>query len=214
MKSAFLFVLMTSAFFVQAQPAISKSTLQLSPLSEYDAAWNEPKYLLCNTAAKVSYMNEEEKKVIYILNLARTNPALFCKSVVKKYATESDDARLDNSTYLNSLIKEMNKLDPLNLLQPDPDCYKSANCHAVISGNTGYIGHTRSGTCLAKRYYNGECCDYGHDKALDIVMSLLIDYDVPSLGHRMICFSPYLVIGVSIQPHKVWTYTAVLDLHY
>jgi hypothetical protein len=116
MKSLFLFVLMASTLFVHAQPAISKSTLQLSPLSEYDAAWNESKYLLCNTAAKVSYMNEEEKKVIYILNLARTNPTLFCKSVIKKYATESDDERLDNSTYLKSLIQEMNKLNQLNML--------------------------------------------------------------------------------------------------
>ncbi len=186
----------------------------VSPLSSFSEEWNEPKYQACNTTASVNYMNEQEKNVIYILNLARTNPKLFCKSVVKQYPEYSNNQDIRATTYYTSLVTTMNGMKPVNLLQPDHKCYNSAQCHAYSSGINAYTGHERKGTCLAKEYYNGECCDYGNDKAIDIVMSLLIDEDVPSLGHREICFSDYNTIGVSIQPHKTWVSDAVLDFHY
>ncbi len=186
----------------------------LFPLSEFSEEWNAPKYLSCNTAASVNYMNEAEKNVIYILNLARMNPKLFCSTVVKKYPEYTDNRELVNITYYQSLITTMNSMKKLNLLLPDSDCFASAQCHAYNSGLTGYLGHERTGKCNTNQHYNGECCDYGHADALDIVMSLLIDYDVPSLGHRDICFSPYKIIGVSIQPHKRYDTNAVLDFHF
>ena len=43
-----------------------------------------------------------------------------------------------------------------------------------------------------------ECCSYGMHSAKDIVMQLLIDHDVPSLGHRENCLNnEYSKIGVS-----------------
>lgn len=185
----------------------------MSPLGDFSEEWNDPKYRVCNTAAEVTYMNEEEKNVIYILNLARYNPKLFCATVVKQYPEFSDNAELINITYYQSLITTMNSMKRLALLQPDPDCFASAQCHAYNTGITGEVGHDRTESCRNRLYYNGECCDYGHSDALDIVMSLLIDYAVPSLGHRYICFGNYRTIGVAIQPHKTWDTTAVLDFH-
>lgn len=182
-------------------------TVAVSPLSSYSAEWDQPQYAVCNTAISTTYMNTEEKNVIYILNMARMNPKLFCNTVVKKYTASK-------SSYYKSLVATMGKMKALNLIYPDSACYVSAQCHATISGSNGYVGHDRTGDCLDKRHYNGECCDYGHDKAIDIVMSLLIDEDVESLGHRDICFSPYKSIGVCLVPHSVWRYNTVLDFHF
>jgi uncharacterized protein YkwD len=182
--------------------------IPLSPLSEYSPIWNNAEYLKCNTAVNVNYLTPAEKEVIYILNLARANPGLFANTVVKKYPAT-------HSSYYSSLLNDMIKLKPLKLLYPDSLCYAGALCHALNSGLEGYVGHIRSNeNCNKKWYYNGECCDYGNNKPLDIIMSLLIDEGVTSLGHRKICFSPYNKIGVSIQPHKKYRYNTVLDFHY
>jgi hypothetical protein len=191
-----------------------RAPMAISPLSEFSNAWNDPKYLAGNTAANANYMTAQEKNVIYILNLARMNPKLFCNTVVKGYPERSGNVYLANGNYYSSLLATMNNMAPLDPLQPDVNCYASAQCHALTSGLTDYVGHERKGNCEKKKYYNGECCDYGHGNALDIVLSLLIDYDVPSLGHRDICFTNYKTLGVSIKPHKSYANNAVLDFHY
>ena len=184
----------------------------VSPLSSYSKEWDKAEYLVCNTAANANYMTAEEKKLICILNMARMNPQLFCSTVVKKYPTSTGQTSLLNTSYYKSLVKTMNSMKKMGLLQPDMTCYTSAQCHAATSGSTGYTGHERqTDSCLNKRSFNGECCDYGHDQALDILMSLLIDNNVPSLGHRTICLYAYKTLGVSIQPHITWRHIAVMD---
>lgn len=208
----YLLILLFAPLFNSSQSKIHNNIT--SPLSDFSEQWNDPKYQVCNTAADVDYMNEDEKNVIYILNLARYNPKLFCATVVKQYPEYYDYAELINITYYQSLITTMNSMKRLNLLQPDNDCYSSAECHAYNMGILGFDGHDRSDSCKNILYYNGESCDYGHADPLDIVMSLLIDYAVPSLGHRKMCFGNYKTIGVSIQPHKTWDTNAVLDFHF
>ena len=105
-------------------------------------------------------------------------------------------------------------MQPRKLLQPDSLCFESARGHAIASGETGYTGHVRQNTKSQKVcHFNGECCDYGSNDPLDIVVTLLIDQNVVSLGHRRICLGYYLRMGDSIQPHKKWTYNAVLDFY-
>jgi hypothetical protein len=196
--------------FVSFIPAtkVSPPIIPPSPLASYSTLWNDAKYLKCNTAAKANYMTAAEKEVIYILNLARTNPALFTNTVIKKYPVRK-------TGYYTSLLDTMLTLKPMKLLYPDSLCFAGALCHAINSGAEGYVGHNRStDECRKKWYFNGECCDYGHNKPLDIIMSLLIDEGVESLGHRDICLSSYKKIGVSIQHHTVYSYTTVIDFHY
>jgi len=53
--------------------------------------------------------------------------------------------------------------------------------------------------------YSGinENANYGTEKALDIVVGLLIDKNVPSNGHRKnILNTDSRYIGVAIEPHK------------
>lgn len=206
MKIIFLFLIFTPGSFNQSIDELK------NPLSPFSDQWNNKKYLLCNTAAHVNYMTEKEKNTIYILNLLRSDPQLFVNTVLVSYPRYSGNLKLARLKEYKSLVETLRKLSPKQLLYPDSLCYVSARCHAASSGMKGYIGHDRQNSdCRKKKFFQGECCDYGHSELLDIIMSLLIDEGVPSLAHREICLGPYSKIGVSIQPHKIYRQNAVID---
>ncbi|MFM6924498.1 MAG: hypothetical protein ACKOU7_03280 [Ferruginibacter sp.] len=206
---------LTAIFLLCAIPLLSQ-TVPVSPLASYSKIWNDKKYSVCNTAANTSYLSKGEKEVIYILNLVRANPALFAKTVLVPYPSVSGDGYLaEDSFYFISLVNTLQTMEPLGILYPDYPCFESAKYHAVASGITGYIGHERkTRAAKLKKHYYGECCDYGHSDPLDIVLALLIDEGIPSLGHRDLLLTNYTKIGVSIQPHKKYGNNAVIDFYY
>jgi hypothetical protein len=199
-----------------ARPAATVANI--SPLSRYSKEWNDSKYLPCNTAKGVTYMSKKEKDVIYILNLIRTAPKLFAKTVYAVYPDYINRAYHqsgDGFDYYQTLMDTLLSMEPVNAMKPDNKCFQSAYCHASTSGTAGIVGHNRvNESCKTKAYFNGECIDYGNNDPLEILLHLLIDDGIPSLGHRNISISPYNTIGVSIQPHKVYRYCTVLDFKY
>lgn len=207
------FLFFTATLFAQTQ---NVNRVSVSPLASYNKLWNDVKYSKCNTAVNVTYMSNAEKELIYILNLIRAYPALFTKTVLLKYPSVSgNDDLAKDSFYFISLVNTLNKQKTLDILYPDKNCFESAKCHAYSAGITGYVGHERkTNDCKTKKYFNGECCDYGHSDPLDIVLSLLIDEGIPSLGHRNVMLSSFNKIGVSIQPHKRYGTNAVFDFAY
>ena len=165
-------------------------------------AWNDVKYLTANTAENEDYLSQQEKEVFYFLNLVRMNPPLFANTYLKKHAGNLDD------DYEISLYNELMQLDPLPCLLPNKQCWESAKCHAISSGARGFVGHERED---CESYFWGECCQYGPSDPLAIILQLLVDRGVESLGHRRICLGSYDELGVSIQPHTVYGSNAVLD---
>jgi hypothetical protein len=214
MKYLFSFLLLHSSLFLFAQTGNISNTV--SPLAQFSTEWNNTKYSKCNTAIDAAYMSSSEKEIVYILNLIRRYPALFAKTVLKKYPAISGNDYLNEDTYyFKSLVDTLLTLEGKQMLFPDNDCFNSAKSHAWQSGITGYVGHERkSNESRSKKYYFGECCDYGRKDPLDIVLSLLIDEGIASLGHRTVCLSDYTKLGVSIQPHKRYGTNAVLDFYY
>jgi uncharacterized protein YkwD len=107
------------------------------------------------------------------------------------------------------------------MLAPDEGLFKAARFHAKDSGKNGIVGHSSSdGTSFSKRlpkYVKGwnrlaENCSYGYEEATNIVGQLLLDENVPSLGHRKSIINPELeYIGVSIQPHTQYRFNCVMD---
>lgn len=182
-----------------------------NPLSVFSEEWNDSFFIDANTAKDVAYMTEREKDVIWILNLARMDPQLFNETVVKDYDKPYPYRSIKKSPYKQSLIRYLDTLDiELPLLYPKKELFTTAYCHAVTAGKKGYTGHKRqSPSC--KLYNAAECCDYGNETALDIVMSFLVDEGVPNLGHRIICFGNYSLIGVAIQPHKTYRINTVIN---
>lgn len=196
-------------------PFAAMAQQPVNPLAAYSGIWNQPRYLKCNTASEISYLTAKEKELVWVINMARLDPRLFLSSVVNVYPERSGQRRLVNVSEYKSLQAELVRLDAPGILQPDSLCYASALCHAQESGARGYVGHDRfSKTCEQNEHYNGECCDYGYTEAVDIIMHLLIDENVSSLGHRRILLGNYQKIGVSIQPHTRYQYTTVLDFYF
>ena len=188
--------------------------LEESPLAAYSTEWQKTEYLKCNTAKNTAYLSQPEKKLIWVLNMIRSNPSLFALTVVKKYPDNINKPWIKNIAEYKSLLTTLEKTKKLSLLYPDSLGWISAKCHAVSSGLSGYVGHERQdNTCNTS--FSAECCDYGSNDPLDIIMNLLIDEGVASLGHRNILLSnEYKMAGVSIQPHKLYQYTAVFDFYY
>jgi len=193
-----------------------KKAADACPLIMYSAEFSKLQYALCNTAATANYMSRTEKNVIWILNIVNAYPKIFAKEVVEKYPDRSGRSYLkEDSFYFQSLLVTLNKMKAQAILQPSKKCFESAFCHAATSGKVGYVGHDRQTTnCAVLQYFNGECADYGHNDAFEIIMALLIDRDVPSLGHRTICLYGFEVVGVSIQPHTTYGHNAVLDFKF
>lgn len=158
-----------------------------------------------NSARNTTWLSADEKKVYYYLNQARMNPKWFCNTyIVPRLKYDPDNV------YLLTLIDYMMKMPALNALVPGRSAFESAHCHAETSGKTGYVGHERQkGGC--KSDFWGECCSYGVSDPLGIVIQLLVDENVESLGHRYICLGWYSEVGISIQPHKGWGVNTVLD---
>jgi len=166
-----------------------------------------------NTAKNESYLTDQEKEVLFYCNLVRLDPKLFLETYFKKYL----DSTKENNNYTKSLIKTLKSAKSSDALYPSEKLYSSAKEHAIEFGKKGKTGHGN----FDKRFMKiikecdctvGENCDYGNDKALNIVMSLLIDDDVPDLGHRTNILDPvYKNIGVSIQPHKKYNWNCVMD---
>jgi uncharacterized protein YkwD len=100
-------------------------------------------------------------------------------------------------------------MKPVNALTFDQGMYQLATCFAIESGKSGSYGHHRV-HCVDG--FDAECCSYDCQTGLTITLQLLIDQDVPSLGHRKICLDDeFTKIGVSIKPHSNYNYCCVLD---
>jgi len=209
----FLFLLLLIPAWI---PGFTPPENTTNPLESFDLVWKDARYAVCNTAKNVKYLSATEKEVIYVLNLVRLYPQQFNKTVVAKWPNYADESYLVANNYYTSLVTLLDKMQPVGMLTADSIAWISARCHAISSGQKGYVGHDRqTETCTAQKKFWGECCQYGYNNALEIIMNLLIDKDIPSLGHRTICLSnSYKAVGVSQKPHTVYRYNTVLDFTY
>ncbi len=168
-----------------------------------------------NTARNVSYLTEDEKNVIMYMNLARIDGPWFIKNILNENLSGSYTAE-----NVSSLIKTLNQTKNITPLKPAEGLSKAATYHAKDMGKAGTIGHNSSdGTSTfvrvrkyAKGGYMGENCSYGPSNPIAIVLQLLVDDGVPSLGHRNTILSEkYTHIGVAIEPHKIYGHNCVQD---
>ena len=153
-----------------------------------------------------------EKDILNVLNQVRTNPQSFLDTVVMPYIEKHN---LKSNIYARSLIKDLKKQDALTPLTIDSSLQEMAKDFAVKSGNRGQFGHNK----YNQRYdkygshlnYDGENIQYGVEDPTEIVLDLLIDEGVRSLGHRKnILSSDFSVIGIGFAPHKQINYNTVM----
>ena len=180
--------------------------------------WTSEQLARANTARNASYLSEQEKQVIFLCNLARMDGALFAATYLAQHTPNSP-----SNWYIASLYRDLQFVKGRQPLYPDKRLYATAAYHAADMGRSGRTGHTSSdGTGFADRVYGGlgektyiaENCSYGYnnDQAINIVVQLLVDANVPSLGHRKNILNPDLsAIGVAIAPHAIYEYMCVMD---
>lgn len=210
-----IFVAFLNAFpFANAVANPNNDSLS-NPLASFSPLWNSKAYNACNTAANADYMTPNEKKIIWILNMVRLNPKLFLQTVLLNPKNKKYQKKETRNYYFNSLITDLKKLQPnTRLLLPDSLMFTSAHCHAYHGGLVGYIGHDRSFSGCQSAFY-GECCEYGNDEPINVLLNLLIDEGISSLGHRKVCLEPaFQSLGVSMQPHKRYGINTVMDFNY
>lgn len=167
----------------------------------------------CFTFAQASFgQTSSEKKVLNYINQVRTNPQLFLKEVALPYIKENNFSR---NRYAKSLIRELEKLDSMQPLTFESSLQEMAVDFAQEAGKKGWVGHRK----VSQRFeefanhveITAENLQYGFDNPLDIVMDLLIDIDVPNLGHRKNILDPkFSIIGVSIEKHKSYEFITVM----
>jgi hypothetical protein len=184
----------------------------LITMGAFAQTWTEAQRSAANTAKDITYLSTAEKEAILYLNLARLYPKQFAKTEVAPYTgTDEYPDYLLESPYKSSLLKYLDSIPASKALTFDSTMYASAKCFAEESGNAGTTGHARR-ICVDDNF--AECCSYGMYSGKDIIMQLLVDYEVPSLGHRKLCLSnSYTQIGVATHSHTVWGTCAVMELY-
>ncbi len=210
-KSIFLLYLLLVLPFVVGNPIFSNPA-ELIPTFQSD--WDSATIAKANTAYNADYLSEEEKKIIFLTNLARANGSLFAETYLTVFLELSE---IKPNQYTRSLYNDLQEVKDLPMLIPEKDLYKAAKEHALESGRTGHAGHKgfkgRYKPLMNNKYMAvGENCYYGSQTALEIVIKLLIDEGVEDLGHRKnILDKGFNSIGVSIKPHKVYRYNCVMS---
>lgn len=182
------------------------------------AMWTDSTLSISNSAAEATYMSEEEKKVVYYINLCRINPPLFSSTYLNDYLKDKD---IKKDKVVKDLIDDLESSYARELLIPSEALTIVAREQAKDMGNSGRTGHNSSdGKSFHERIselaltFQGinENANYGQEFALDIVIDLLIDRDVPNVGHRRnILDDDMRFIGVAIEPHKKWGFNCVQD---
>jgi uncharacterized protein YkwD len=158
------------------------------------------------------------EEVVALLNSVRTDPQKFLTEHLQPYIEKNN---LTGNQYANSLIAELKAVKKMEPLQLSAKISKISKAHAIDLGSKGKVGHNSSdGTTFDKRLRQktkaggaiGENCDYGNEKPIDIVMSLLIDDGIESLGHRKNILEPrFKWVGIAIEPHKKYRVGCVMD---
>lgn len=167
-----------------------------------------------NTGAGLDYLNEEEQKVILFMNMVRHDGPLFSETFLQAYIREY---HVENSSNIRSLRRDLKKVSGLTPLLPEMDLTAVAQGHARSMGEKGRTGHDgfkeRFGPLMGNPYLHvAENCSYGYERAIDIVISLLIDEGIKDLGHRKNILAPdFNSAGVALRPHKTYRVNCVMD---
>ncbi len=168
-------------------------------------------------------------KVLEELNKIRTNPRSYIALIQQVY--DSYDG--NSITYPNGdkfqardlpaypeAIEYLQNQQAIGALSFSEEFAKAAEAHCNFQGENGQVGHTgKNGSSPFDRMreyadYNtaGENISYGHLNAVNIIIQLVVDADVPDRGHRVNIFNAgFGTVGIGMGTHPVYSYMCVMD---
>ncbi|WP_276088787.1 CAP domain-containing protein [Pedobacter sp. JY14-1] len=202
-------------------------------VSKTENAWSKEELTKANTAGGKTYLTPEERDIVLYTNLVRMNGEKFFNTFFQDFVEKHNRDMQQYSNYntlkisrsdkyYTSLEKDLRKIKDLPVLWPDEALSWVARQHAKDMNKRNYAAHNSPEGKTPKdrisqmypRRSMGENLSFGFATGLGNVCMLLLDKNVPDLGHRkMILDTSYGVnfVGVSIQPHKSYRYCAVMD---
>lgn len=174
--------------------------------------WKPDVIAMANTCSNVGYMTEEEKKLVFLCNLARFNGKLFAETFYQDYF---DSNRLKPNDFTTSLFADLRKSKKMPMLEPQKDLCNVAEEYAVKMGRSGKTGNKSYKSRYAKlnKLYGGIAENYvsGNSEAIKIVFDMLIDNNSPSKSNRRNILNKKVnATGLSIQPHSKHQYNTVM----
>jgi hypothetical protein len=154
-------------------------------------------------------LENDEKDLFYWVNVLRSNPSGFGKTLVQPFLLQFPEA---NSSYSKSLLKDLENCNSLPMVEPGAALMKASKSHASdLSLHQNGISHTSSDgrnfqmrmseagivNCAGENIYEGK------KDALLAVLLLLIDQGVPNKGHRLTLLNPqFTQMGLAYAPRK------------
>jgi len=201
----------------------------------YDSGniWTQEELDNANTARNTDYLNEEEKQIVFYMNLARTDGRKFFDTYFQDFVnaynidmqrySNYDDLRVNRKDrYYRGLQQDLAGIRDLPLFSPDETLTWVSQQHAKDLSKNNKAGHNSSDGRTVKdrisKFYPrramGECLAFGFSKGLANVCMLLLDKNVPDLGHRKTILGTNYqlsLVGVNIRTHPGYRYCAVID---
>jgi hypothetical protein len=185
-----------------------------------------------NTAARVTYMSETEKEVIFEINKLRSDPVTYAKEYLEPllplyqgkilhFPGDVPIVTKEGVVAVRDAIRALKAASPVPLLSPDIRLTKAARDHQRDQSAIGGTGHTGSDGSATQDRINrygdwnismGENIFYGDNDARSVVLHLVIDDGIPGRGHRKnFLNSSFHLAGVAIGPHPGWRNVCVID---
>jgi uncharacterized protein YkwD len=169
--------------------------------------------------------------IIYEINLARQNPALYASFIEAMRGMYSGNIRVSSTgtvlktheglRALNEAIRFLHNAQPQPTLALSPGLCQAAadHCRDQAAGSMGHNGSDRSSPGARISRYGAwqggwaENIAYGHSNAREIVLALIIDDGVRGRGHRKNIFNAmYNVAGAAYGPHA--RFGSVCDIDF
>lgn len=138
-----------------------------------------------NTAKDATYLSDDEKLVIFYMNLARLDGVKFTDAYLA-------DLKGSSKTYEKSLVEDLKKSKDKKMPIPNENLCKASRAHVNDIGPKGLVQHNSSdGTKTFDRvgkYYKGgamaENISFGYSDLLKIIRQLLINEGNEKVGCR------------------------------
>lgn len=199
-----------------------------------NSKWTKIEINEADVARNINGISDFEKDVILYHNLVRLFPRKYLQVEILKLNEDLVPKNKNkllftrkgtgvSSNYFKSLINTLSIQKSMPKLVFDNGLSSSAKCLAKEQSINGNSGHNRI-NCPAINtnisnsnfgYGTGENCGYGYYNGKDLVNQLLIDQDIPSLGHRdNILNAKYTKIGLGVDVHPTYGTVVVIDYLY
>ena len=184
-----------------------------------------------NTARNAGYLTEAEREVVFEMNKVRSDPSLYAWYLRQerqyyfgnqiKRPLQMPVLTREGLVALDECIAFLENVSKARPLRPHEGLTKASRRHAADQAETGETGHDGSdGSTIPERISEtvwnwikvAENINYGDNNARSIIISLLIDDNVPDRGHRYTLLDPELThCGVAIDRHPDYRYSCVID---